>query len=230
MTGAAPQVPDATEIESGHVWPPVKGRGAIAFATDGPFSVPDVVRPWAPIGALELLGDSGWILHTTDRWTFEREPDARRRLLTLVRGLLARAPSIPDGRALAVVKDGDVWRLWLVTQRIPSVLDALLAAFSEVNVSRVISIVARTLQGMQERGTTVPVSAGLSGLTIHDGRFGVLSLDETDGEPQVEARDPIAELFDLVDRHAHADPALGRWLDTDGIQLLSRARGQAVHP
>ena len=223
VAGSAPPIPDATEISSGHVWPPVKGRAAIAFAADGPFTIPEVVRPWAPAGALELLSDSGWVLHTTERWVFESEPEARRHLLTLVRDLIARATSIPDGRSLAVAMHGEAWRLWLVTPRVPSVLEALLAAFAEASVVKVTACVERTLAGLRELGAVAPILGGLAGLTLHDGRLGILGIEERGTDAVV--TDPMGELFDLLDRHAHVDPALGRWLDTEGLQLLSRARG-----
>src|SRR5690606_34585085 len=94
-------LPHAHDIVSGHIWPPVKGRAAIALATSGNLSIPDEVQPWAPQDAMELHGTGGWILHTADRWVYETESTARHTLLATVRCLVPHLESLPEGRSLA---------------------------------------------------------------------------------------------------------------------------------
>jgi len=219
-----PAIPDCTELCAGHVWPPVKGRSAIATALALPVMRPTVLRNWAPLDAIELVTASQWTIHTTPRWIFDDEHVARRRLLTTVKNVLTRPTMVLDGRSLALSTEPEGWRLWLFTPPTTSVAESLLTALDEGNVKRVAAYVNRTVAALQDLGTNRLLPAGLDGITLHEGRFAILALDEGDGEPGLEPRDPVVELFELLDRRARVDPSVGRWLDTDGIQVLSRAR------
>jgi hypothetical protein len=180
--GDVPPLPDATEIASGHVWPPVKGRAVIAVATAGTIDIPEVLRPWAPRGAIEVHGDRDWVLHTSERWVFESEQDARRRLMTVVRSLVDQPT--PDGRCVAVAKDGARFRLWVVTPRIPSLMEEL----DEVHSPAFADRVAAAASQWERRA----VQFGAAGVAVQDGRLVILALEE-DGEGAT-ARDPLADI------------------------------------
>jgi hypothetical protein len=188
LVAGAVVVPSAPEIASGHVWPPVRGRAALAAATSSPLVAPAEVQPWAPDGALELAG-AGWILHSSERWIFEAEPVARVRLLALVRRLLPHAEALPDGRALVVARDGARWRMWLVTPRVPTLAEAGRAAASPAALT---ALAARRLRELGLDGRPLP--AGASGLGLCDGRLVLLAVDEGDDAPGPERREPLAEL------------------------------------
>jgi len=222
------QLPQAPEIASGHVWPPVKGRAAIAAATSSKLSVPDVVQAWAPVDASELVSEGGWVLHTTERWVYPSEQVARHRLLTLVRGLLPRVDAIPEGRSFAIARDRDQWRLWVVTPIMQSLADGVAAAVDAKNASnltRAVGHVRTALGKLGELGlTAAAVPAGSAGLALTDGRLLMLALQEGDDGPTLEARDPLSDVAASLAEIAREDAVVSGWLNSEGVELLRGAR------
>jgi hypothetical protein len=165
----------------------VKGRAIIAVATASTIDVPEVLSPWAPRGAIEVHGGD-WVLHTSERWVFDAEQDARRRLLVVVRSLVDQPT--PDGRCVAVAKDGERFRLWVVTPRIRSLLEELDDVHAPGFVDRVASL----------HWVKRPVQFGAAGVAVQDGRIVILALDE-EGEGAT-ARDPLAEVRARMEANA----------------------------
>jgi signal recognition particle receptor subunit beta len=219
-----PALPRASDIASGHVWPPVKGRAAIAVATSSDLVAPDVVQAWAPADAVELVSANGWILHSSTRWLFGDEAQARHRLHTIVRALVTRPDSIPDGRALAVAPDGQSYRLWLVTPRIPSIAESVLAALEARNLPAVSTAVreaaAAVRQGRAQGSLARDLPAGISGLAVGNGRLVVLSLCAEDDARTPGAAEPLADLAELLDEWTTGDGELRPWVETKGRDLL----------
>jgi hypothetical protein len=200
------------------------------MATSGSLSVPEVVRAWAPADALELLSEDGWILHTTDRWLYSSEPVARRRLLTLVRGLLPRVDAMPEGRALAVAREGDQWRLWLVTPSVRSLAEETLAAIEERSLTTVMACVGHAVTAARKLSTfglaREAVPAGSSGMALADGRLVLLALDEGEEGSALEPRDPLTDMAALLDEVASEDARLRGWLDAEGSATIRRAQSE----
>jgi signal recognition particle receptor subunit beta len=223
--GALPPLPIAAETASGHVWPPVKGRISISAAVSGTMSIPALVQPWAPFGALELVSVSGWILHSADRWVDDNESTARLRLLGYVRGLVARGSGIPEGRTLTLARDGEHWRLWLLTPMVATLRQRLVDTLaSSAAPASVINDVILALRELRELGVSGrPIAAGLAGLAGLAGRLAVLGLDEPEHEPALDACEPFAELATVIDAHL-SSLALRRWFDEEGRNVLEKAR------
>lgn len=196
-------LPRAQELFSGHVWPPVKGRAAFAEAAHR-LTAPKNVRPWAPMGALELVSADGWLLHSTERWLFDDEGTARLRLHTLVRSLLPLGDLIPDGRALALAKDGGRWRLWLVTPDLPTLEEVArerLVVDSEAQASQFLRRTFASLERLSERGVSGhALAGGAAAVGEQEGRMVLLSWTDDEEKWRVETRDAIQELADLRDR------------------------------
>lgn len=217
-------VPNANEIASGHVWPPVKGRAALAVATDSRFFAPPLLRPWAPAGAGELVSEAGWVLHTADHWRFETEHAARLGLLTIVRRLTRHSETIPDGRALVVSREGESWRLWLLTPGLASYRELAFAAVSAGNVEPL----ARFVEGAAARlgrfrepdpdGPPVPLCAGSVGLEGE--RLVMLDLDEGDASPRPARINPLVELAELLESLVARNRELQAWFEAEGRRLL----------
>jgi signal recognition particle receptor subunit beta len=222
------QLPQASEIASGHVWPPVKGRAAIAAATSTKLLVPDAVQAWAPVDASELVSEGGWVMHTTERWVYPSEPVARHRLLTLVRGLLPRVDALPEGRSFAIARDRDQWRLWVVTPVTQSLADAVAAAVDAKNASnltRAVGHVRTALGKLGELGLSASaVPAGSAGLALIDGRLVMLALQEGEDGPTLEARDPLSDVAASLEAIAGEDAVVGGWLNSEGAELLRGER------
>lgn len=225
--GAPPAPPEAAQISSGHVWPPVKGRSFIAEATAGRFSMPDLVQAWAPIGALEIASDTGWLLHTAERWVHADESTARRTLLSVVRRLLARADAQPQGRSLAITKDPGGWRLWLTTPRLASIGDEIVTAVEKKDPHRLLDGVGRVAAAARAfRALEFPlrqVPAGIFGMAFQQGRPVVLALDEGEGVESPPPREPLPATVVLLEGLARDDAALRGWIDREGRAVLGRA-------
>lgn len=196
-------LPSAQEIFSGHVWPPVKGRASLALATSTAMSVPACVAAWAPDRALELRSEDGWTLHSSDRWVFEAEAEARSRLMSLVRRALPYKEALPEGRSLLLARDGARYRLWMVTPPITSLAQAAERLALEAAAPRQ-AFVERIVAGLEQLGQlgllARPWPAGSSGLALQDVRVVLLSVEE--GE---EVRSPapghlLRELSSLISR------------------------------
>lgn len=222
-----PELPQATEIASGHIWPPVKGRASIVLATTGQLQVPDTVQPWAPADALEWHNASGWVLHTTERWFFETKADAWRALLMLVRQMVTRADNLPDGRTLVVASDGRGWRLWLITPGLPSVVETVMRAVENNSVADLANCVERTVVGLQRLQAAGIVQkmmpAGIWGFADDSHGPLILSIEEPEGSPHPEFRAPLSDFIVLLEGAMREETQLRSWLDTRGSELFSRA-------
>jgi signal recognition particle receptor subunit beta len=216
-------LPQAHEMFSGHVWHPVRGRAAFAAASAGRLSTPDVVRPWAPAHCFEIVSDAGWLLHSSDRWVFDDEVEARLRLLALVRKLLQQGDLLLDTRSLAIAKDRGRWRLWLLTPQMPSLLEAALASVSGGSVVAVVTFLEALIAGLRRLSAALDsVPAGAGGLALHDARLVRLALEETDGEPPLEASRPLAQLADVMAHVTREKRGLREWFESEGRALLER--------
>jgi signal recognition particle receptor subunit beta len=227
-------VPDAEEIGPGLVWPPVKGRAAIAAVASGPFTAPDVVRPWAPSEALELVGEGGWTLHTTDRWVYPNESEARHRLIALVRRLLPDVDALPDGRALAVAREGAAWRLWVATPPLPSLADEALSVLRDPGGAHVAMFLERVAATIRQLASTAlsgsPVPAGIAGLALSEGRLVVLGVDEGEDGPRIDATSPLSHLATTLEELAGVAAPVRTWLAAHGRSLLDRALAATTTP
>jgi signal recognition particle receptor subunit beta len=228
--GALP-LPDAEEIGPGLVWPPVKGRAAIAAVASAPIATPELVRPWAPADALELVGHGGWTLHTTERWVYPNESVARHRLIALVRRLLPDLDALPEGRALAVAREGAAWRLWVATPPLPSLADEALAVLGDPEGAHVSTFLERVALSVRQLGaqrlSTALVPAGIAGLALSDGRLAVLGVDEGDDAPRLDATEPLTHLATTLDDLARVATRVHAWLDAHGRSLFERALAAA---
>ncbi len=219
-------IPDAQDIGSGHIWPPVKGRSALAAATNSQLTVPGHVLPWAPVGAWEFISESGWVLHSTDRWVFPTEAEARLRLLTMVRNMLPHLETLPDTRSLLLAEDGEAWRLWLLTPHTLTLREIALSAL-QVGSPAALSNVLQQALSLTEKLLTAGIcdgliSAGAGGAAIEDGRLVLFALKEPGNVARLESRQPLLELSELLAQESQSDEILEKWFETQGKQLLRR--------
>ncbi len=195
-------VPHPDEIISGHVWPPVKGRALLGEATTN-LEAPDEVRPWAPRGAFEL-GNGRYRMHSRDRWVYGDESTARTALLALVRRILPIMDVVPDGRALAVARERDHWRLWLVTPDLPSLVDVARDVLARESTPVVAAFLRRALEHLRalaRRGVTASAFVGgAAALAEQDGRPVLLSWTDDAEDLLAGGGDPAAELVALLER------------------------------
>jgi signal recognition particle receptor subunit beta len=207
-------LPNAQEICSGHVWPPVKGRAALALAMSSALSVPTRAAAWAPDGALELRGENGWILHSSQRWLFESEAEARLRLLSLVRKALPYKDVLPEGRSLLLARDGAHFRLWMVTPPIAS-LDQTAHRANAEGAAALHAFLERSVAGFEQLGLLGLLAnawpGGSSGLALQDERVVLLSLDEGEQGPSVTRGHPLRELGSLLAHTGIGRDKLTRW-------------------
>jgi hypothetical protein len=120
----------------------------------------------------------------------------------LVRRVLTRAELIPEARAFVVARDGECWRLWMLTPRLLSLTELASDAARRGDteglgraVERAVTEVAR-LRGSGVLGGGVP--GGASALALSSGRLVLLALDEGEGAPAPPPADPIEELRRLA--------------------------------
>jgi signal recognition particle receptor subunit beta len=123
-----PYLPNVSEVASGSLWPPVKGRESLLSVCRDDMAVAASTSAWAAPDACELRTRDGWIFHTGPRWRFASEAEARTYLLTLVRRLLTIERLLPPGRTLFVGPDGEGWRLWMQTPQTPTLAQRMAAA------------------------------------------------------------------------------------------------------
>ncbi|MBX3232609.1 MAG: hypothetical protein KIT84_16660 [Labilithrix sp.] len=171
-------LPRPESLLAGHVWPPVKGRAAVAAAMTGDVEIPEHAADWAPEGAVEI-GLEGWTLHSCAGWLHPDEAGARSALLVAARALLAEIDLVPEGRALLVAPDGDAFRLWMLTPPLEPLASRLLASLVDRDVAGaagVLADLARARAAIADvRGEAV-VPAGASGVAMQSGRAVVLAL------------------------------------------------------
>jgi signal recognition particle receptor subunit beta len=123
-----PYLPNVSEVASGSLWPPVRGRESLLSVCRDGIRVATATSAWTAPDACELRTRDGWLFHTSPRWRFAKEVEARTYLLTLVRRLLTIERLLPPGRTLFVGPDGEAWRLWMQTPQVPSLAERMAAA------------------------------------------------------------------------------------------------------
>jgi hypothetical protein len=177
-------------------------------------SVPTRAAAWAPDGALELRGENGWILHSSQRWLFESEAEARLRLLSLVRKALPYKDVLPEGRSLLLARDGAHFRLWMVTPPIAS-LDQTAHRANAEGAAALHAFLERSVAGFEQLGLLGLLAnawpGGSSGLALQDERVVLLSLDEGEQGPSVTRGHPLRELGSLLAHTGIGRDKLTRW-------------------
>ena len=222
------QLPRPETLLAGHVWPPVKGRAAVATAMAGDAEIPEHAVDWAPDEPLEI-GLEGWTLHSSSRWTYPNEAAARAELLITARRLLVAPELVPEGRALLVAADGDAYRLWMLTPPLPSLASRLLDAL----VRRDLAAATATLDDVATARAAVlsargapALPGGSSGVAMQNQRVVVLSLGDGDdgGEPIDEHVLAVAEQAVAGDDEARAVLVAARG-ETNGRTTRPPRRG-----
>lgn len=188
------QLPRPETLLAGHVWPPVKGRAAVATAMAGDAEIPEHAIDWAPDEPLEIDLE-GWTLHSSSRWTFSNEAAARAELLVTARRLLVAPELVPEGRALLVAADGDAYRLWMLTPPLASLASRLLDALVRRDLAAATTAlddVATARAAVLSASGAPVVPGGSSGVAMQDQRVVLLSLGDG-GEPLDEHALALAE-------------------------------------
>jgi signal recognition particle receptor subunit beta len=211
------KLPRADSLLAGHVWPPVKGRAAVAAATAGDFRIPERAIDWAPPDPIELSTE-GWLLHTSARWLFADEGAARVALMSLVRALIPAQALLPEGRSLFVAPDEGGYRLWMLTPEMPSLAEELVAALAGREADAVASVLSAAAQVkaalLDARGSS-QVTGGATGAAFRSGRVLLLGLPEGEEE-------------DVLD-HLRAFGAKVTEQDAEGRAWLTQGEGSARH-
>lgn len=212
-----PPLPNATTLGSGHIWPPVVGRGWLSQLDLDRLWTPKRLMSWAPHGAWEWQDDGRWVLHTAEQWLFDEEQAARHALIRLARAALAGVLPVPEGRTLAVAPDGDGYRLWVLTPHLRSFADTLEEAASLGDFTGVEELFVRLEQALGSAESAGSVCRGLRGIGFS--RQGTLwQLALADGSQRaVVWRDEVSMVLEEMRRRW---PAFAEW--------WSRTRGETA--
>lgn len=208
------RIPRPEALLAGHVWPPVKGRAAVAAATSGDIVIPEHAIDWAPAEPIEIALEEGWTLHSASPWRFETEQSARMELMSIVRRLVSTSELVPDGRTLFVGADEAGFRLWMLTPPVASLASRLLDALVERNVAAARAAfddLGRARAALLESNGSATIFGGGAGVAMQDGRVVVLSLGDG-GE--------------VVDEHAFQLALRATAEDSDGRACLEEAHAQ----
>jgi signal recognition particle receptor subunit beta len=177
-------LPKPEALLAGHVWPPVKGRAAFAAASAGALTIPDRALDWAPEEPLEIGIESGWVLHSSARWVFATENEARSHLMTTVRAVAAHGDLVPEGRAIFVAPDPAGFRVWMLTPSMPSLAAELLDAAVKGDGAAIASALESIDRAADElaalRGSS-KIAGGSGGVASRGGRLFVLGVGEGEG-------------------------------------------------
>jgi hypothetical protein len=227
--GDHPSLESALDVSAGHIWPPVTGRSVLAIAGLGSVHAPARVRPFAPEAPLELVTAGGWVLHASERWTFQSEQTGRHALLGLVRRQLRFGELLPEGRAAFLVDDGSQWRIWVLTSPVATVREAL----EDVTARRDVKALERlwvhmkqASQRLEGAGVDARAIGGVDGVSVDSGQVAILWLGDSE-----RARPPLPGGPRLLDRFlrtvaalAREDADLAAWLARHGIKAARPAR------
>jgi signal recognition particle receptor subunit beta len=199
--------PRPESLLAGHVWPPVRGRASLVAAmAEGTAATPTRVLDWAPPAPIELAFEGGWVLHSSSRWLFESDADARVGLRGAVRQLLAAPELVPEGRAVFLGPDDAGYRLWMLTPALPSIAEQLLEALAALDRDGVASALVaakRATMLLKALRGSVLVQGGAAGVGMQDGRVTLLAAVEGDEpEPEIAAVAPDEHALSLVERAA----------------------------
>jgi signal recognition particle receptor subunit beta len=201
----AARFPRPESLLAGHVWPPVRGRASLVAAmADGTVATPTRVLDWAPPAPIELAFEGGWVLHSSSRWLFESDADARVGLRGAVRQLLAAPELVPEGRAVFLGPDDAGYRLWMLTPALPSIAEMLIEALAAVDreaVAAALAAAKRATVMLKALRGSVLVQAGAAGVGMQDGRVTLLAGIEAE-EVVVHAGPPAEDALTLAERAA----------------------------
>lgn len=216
-------LPNAETLSAGHVWPAVTGRASVADATAGPIVVPGFVQAWAPREPYEILVRDAWYLHSSPRWSFGHESDARRALLTQARKVAALGNLAPKARAIVVAKEDDGWRLYIATPRIATLAETALAVTRGEPLA-LRNLVTQTIAGWSALSAhDLAGTIALNQLAIEDGRLVLLAIPEV-GQPfSTTERAPLAALWTALEERLPSGSPQRQWWNEEGRALLGRA-------
>jgi signal recognition particle receptor subunit beta len=135
-------IPWAPDVRAGHLWPPVTGRAVLAAVNRSVTTQSREIQAWAPAGASEIRSDLGWILHTTEEWTFpdSDEGSAAELLRTTVSKWLRMRDTIPEGRSLILSRDDGRWRMWMISPQVRTLSVVLRTALEGEDVEGLIGV------------------------------------------------------------------------------------------
>ncbi|MCW5833682.1 MAG: hypothetical protein KIS78_14865 [Labilithrix sp.] len=219
-TARACEIPRPEALLAGHVWPPVKGRAAVAAAMTGDLEVPDHAADWAPDAPIEIGLEGGWTLHSSARWTFPSESHARADLLAVVRRLLATPELVPEGRAMLIAPDSGAFRLWMLTPPLAPLAARLLEALVRRDVTATAAVLddaARARTSLVAARGDARAPGGSSGVALQEQRVVVLAA--TDGG------EPVDEHLAALARRVGEGDAEAALVMTKAEQLSGRWRG-----
>jgi signal recognition particle receptor subunit beta len=207
---AACRLPRPEAILAGHVWPSVKGRAALATAVVGAVEIPEHTLDWAPPEPIEIVLAPGWILHSSARWSFATESEARPFLMSVVRKVAASPELVPEGRAFFLAPDDEGFRLWMLTPETAPLALALLDAIREQSPGSIASALGAIDRAaailLSARGTSA-VPGGAAGIAMRNGQVNLLSIGEQGDSPMGHALRLAAR---AVEGDAAAEAAVAR--------------------
>lgn len=201
--------PRPESLLAGHVWPPVRGRASLVAAlADGTAAAPTRVLDWAPPAPIELACEGGWVLHSSSRWRFDSDADARVGLRGAVRQLLAAPELVPEGRAVFLGPDEAGYRLWMLTPALPSIAEKLVeavAALDREGVTSALAAAKRAAAYLKALRGSALVQGGAAGVAMQDGRVTLLAVDGEQPEAEPRAVAPDQDALALAERAAAGD-------------------------
>jgi signal recognition particle receptor subunit beta len=216
------RAPDDLELRAEDVWPPVKGRGLLGRASLNRLSAPPLLAPWAPHLAFELGSDSGWTLHTAERWQFADAELARQQLRELVREQRRWGGLLFQGRVAFLVTDDDgaarVWAVTAPTTLLETWLERILLERDTRGLEGVADLIADFERRALKLGDLPRLD--LSELCLSHGRLATLRLENSGLQPF--RRGQLAVDFRVRALQASSrDGELQAWLEAHSAYLPS---------
>jgi signal recognition particle receptor subunit beta len=227
----APPLP-LSNLPAGQIWPPVRGRAAIASLA-GEAEVSPRPRAWAPDGSLEVRCGT-WTLHTRDGWLFPDVDRGRAALINAVRRHMRLGPLLPDGRSVALGADDSAWRLWLFTADVVTLQDELTRVVQSADAQAVAATVHRAVRAAtaardSAAKTTIGVELGLGRLAAS--RDAIAYLGHVHGDRTAVSDDSLAAMLereidatlsDSAEACAAVSTELNRLLATADLSSVER--------
>jgi signal recognition particle receptor subunit beta len=202
------------ELNAGDVWPPVKGRGLLGRAEADRATVPALLAPWAPADAVELCTATGASLHTSARWSFEDEANARSALLSLVKRETAWRELRCEGRALfTLCDDGARWSVWVLTPPVVTLAEELTRQLRDRDldaVRRTVKAAARFEERVGELAHGYTFTA--SELCVVQSSLHIVALEVAGSRALPSAEPLVTQLGVLASSEAARDLELSEWL------------------
>lgn len=210
-------------LSAGQIWPAVAGRVSLNDATSGPLVIPVLVQAWAPREPYEILVRDAWYLHSSPRWCFTHESDARHALLTQARKMAALGALAPRARAIAVAKGDDGWRLYIATPRLVTLHESVVAGIAgELFALR--KLIAQVVVGWTLlRSIDLAATIGLDQLAIDAGGLVLLAVPEA-GQPYSSCESALpAALCSILEPRLKRGSPQWTWWNEEGRALLEGA-------